>query len=68
MFQILKIKIKDVRDQKGMSQTELARKSGISRVTIWALETGKQQDTTTSTLTSIADALGVSIDEIFSSD
>ena len=49
-----------------MSQTILAKKSGISRATIWALETGKQKSTTTDTLVNIADALGVSVDSLFS--
>ena len=60
--------IKEVREQIGMSQSELARKSGISRATIWALESGKQLDTTASTLISIADALGVTADAIFTDD
>lgn len=51
-----------------MSQAELARQSGISRVTIWALETGKQQVTTTDTLQSIAKTLNIRIEDIFAPD
>ncbi len=58
-------RIKEVRRRIGMTQTELAKKSKVSRVTIWALETGKQTTTTVNTLASIAKALGVPIDAIF---
>ena len=58
-------RIKQVRESKGMSQTELAEKSGITRTTIWKLETDDKAVTTTDTLAKIAQALGVSGD-IFS--
>lgn len=48
-----------------MSQSELADKSGVSRATIWALETGKKSVTTTKTLLRISEALGVTIDDLF---
>lgn len=65
---MLGIKIKKARERAGMTRSELARKSGISRVTIWALESGKQQTTTTHTLSCIADALGISLEILFSPD
>ena len=68
VVEIVKIYIKEHRKKIGMTQTELAKKSKVSRATIWALETGKQTDTTTSTLTSIADALGVPVDVILTDD
>lgn len=43
--------------QKGMSQADLARFSGVSQPTIHDLETGKQR--TSRKLVDIADALGV---------
>ena len=58
-------RIKQVRESKGMSQTELAEKSGITRTTIWKLETDDKAVTTTDTLAKIAQALGVSIGDIF---
>ena len=61
-------KIRQIRENKGMSQTELAEKSGISRATIWKLETDDKAITMTSTLQKIANALGVSLDEIFLAD
>ena len=61
-------KIRQIRENKGMSQTELAEKSGVSRATIWKLETDDTAITMTSTLQKIANALGVSLDEIFLAD
>lgn len=61
----MKYKIKEIRESKGMSQKELADKSGISRVTIWALENNEEKITTTRTLTSLADALEVDMNELF---
>ena len=58
-------RIKQVRESKGMSQTELAEKSGVTRATIWKLETDDTAVTTTDTLAKIAQALGVSIGDIF---
>lgn len=58
-------KIKEAREEIKMSQTELCKKSGVSRATIWALENGRKSITTTKTLLKIAHALGKTVDEIF---
>lgn len=58
-------KIKEVREAKGMTQTELARISGISRVTISALENGVVKNTTSKTLLKLAEALETTVDHIF---
>lgn len=58
-------RIRELRESKGMTQTELAESSGITRVTIWKLETGEDEITTTRTLCKIAEALGVSVGELF---
>ena len=58
-------KIKDIRREKGMTQEELAQKSGVSRGTICALESNSLRNTSTNVLVKLANALGVSIDEIF---
>lgn len=58
-------RIKEIREAKGMTQVELEEKSGISRVTISALENGTMRNTTTKTLVAIASALGVTVDSIF---
>ena len=51
-------KIKRLRIQLGLSQEELAVKSGISRVTISKLENGSQAITTSKTLSMLGEALG----------
>lgn len=58
-------RIKEVREEKRMSQEELSAKSGISRRIISELETGIRTSTTTKTLVAIATALGTTVDSIF---
>ena len=58
-------RIRDIRISKGMSQVELAEKSGVSRFTIIALESGSLTNTHFSTLHKIAKALEVTIDDLF---
>ncbi len=57
--------IKAFREEKNMSQQELADKAGISRATISGLERGTITVTTTDTLIRIATALGKKVSEIF---
>lgn len=58
-------RIKEIREQKKMTQEELETKSGISRQTISALENDKLQDAKVGTLMAIANALGTTIDNLF---
>ena len=59
-------RIREIRESKGMSQTELSLKSGVTRATIWRLESGEDTvTTTTKTLFSIAEALGVTVNDLF---
>ena len=58
-------KIKDFREALGMTQEELAKKSGVSRGTISALENGTERTTTTKTLSNIARALNTTVDRLF---
>lgn len=58
-------KIKEFRNKKGLSQVELAKKSGVSRSIISGLESGRITTTTTSTLKKIAEALECKISDIF---
>ena len=51
------------RERAGLSQSELARLSGISQVTISALEIGRNSGGNLDTIELLADALGLSIDE-----
>ena len=58
-------KIAEVRRSKGISQEELAIKSGVSRSIISNLETGAADVTTTGTLEKIASALEVKVTDLF---
>ena len=58
-------KIADLRKKKGMTQEELSERSGVSRATICALENGRNKGVSISTLTKIAEALGVKTEKIF---
>lgn len=58
-------RIKEIREACGLSQSELSEKSGVTRATIWRLETGENEETTTKTLLKIADALGVTVTDLF---
>lgn len=58
-------RIREIRENKGMSQTELSRLAGVARATIWKLESGGDEVTTSKTLTKIAKALDVSVAALF---
>lgn len=64
----MKYKVKELREQKNMTQVELSEKSGVSRTIISGLESGKRKVTTTKTLCDIAEALGEEVDAIFFKD
>jgi len=58
-------KIKEFREELGISQEELSEKSGVSRAIISGLERGTIKVTTTKTLVKIAEALGKKVSDIF---
>jgi len=58
-------KIAELRKAQRMSQAYLAQKSGVSRVAISLIERGKTQNVSSKVLLKLANALGVSIDELF---
>ena len=64
----MSLKIKEKRESIGMSQTELAKRAGVSRGLIWILETNPEATTTTKTLAKIASALGTTVGGIFFAD
>jgi transcriptional regulator with XRE-family HTH domain len=53
-------KLKALREGRGLTQEQLAKKSGVSRTYLARLETGRQ-DPTLSTLEKLAKALGVKV-------
>lgn len=61
----MKNRLREIREEKGISQEELSEKSGVSRTTISELETEKREVTTNITLNKIATALGEKVSNIF---
>lgn len=58
-------KIKECREEIGISQEELAKRAKISRTTLSGLESGTIKTTTTDTLLKIAKALNRKVTDIF---
>ena len=58
-------KVRDRRRELGMSQEELAEKSGVSRATISRLESGELLMVKTGTLIKLAEALECKVSDIF---
>lgn len=58
-------KIKECREEKNMTQSELAKRANVSRTIISGLESGAIKVTTTETLLKIASALNKKVTEIF---
>ena len=55
--------VKVIREWRGLTQAELARRSDLHRVQLHDIETGKSRGSV-DTLKAIADALGVALDEV----
>lgn len=60
--------LKQIREEKGISQEELSKKSGVSRTTISELENGKTERITNITLEKLANALGKKVSDVFFKD
>ena len=58
-------KLKQQREKRAMTQEELAKKSGVSRGTICALEKDENKNATTGTLAKLAVALNIRVEELF---
>ena len=58
-------RVREIREQKNMTQEELEAKSGISRQTISAIENGKAEDVKVGTLKALAEALETTIGNLF---
>lgn len=61
----MQYKIKELRNALGISQTELAESSQVSRTIISGLENGSVKVTTTDTLLKISKALKCKVTDIF---
>lgn len=58
------VEVRSLRARRGMSQEELAKRAGISRVSVSEIENGKR-DPGSSTVAKLADALGVPAGALF---
>jgi transcriptional regulator with XRE-family HTH domain len=58
-------RIKEVRLARGLTQTELAKRAGITRATLWRIESGRDVITTSDTLAKLCTALDTTIEHIF---
>ena len=63
----MKNQIRDLRREQGLSQEELARRCGVSRQTINAIENNKY-DPTLALAFQLAAEMGVRVDEMFTPD
>lgn len=57
--------VKRVREQLGLTQEDLSKKSGISRSVLANIENNRAKNYTAKTMIAIADALNKRVDEIF---
>ena len=58
-------KVKEMRESRKMTQTELCEQANISRQTLSDLESGKEVNTTITTLRRLADVLNCKIYDLF---
>jgi transcriptional regulator with XRE-family HTH domain len=56
--------LRKLRDQKGLSQDRLAKLADIANNTIIKIEQGENKNPTLDTLKKLAEALGVSVDDL----
>ena len=61
-------RLKEIREKAGMTQEDLAERSGVARATISFLESGKSTNSQAKTLSAIAKALNHSVSDIFYPD
>jgi transcriptional regulator with XRE-family HTH domain len=57
-------KIRGLRNKKGLSQEKLARLADVSYNTVVKIESGDSKNPTFQTMTGIAKALGISLDDL----
>ncbi len=55
-------RLKQLREMRGLSQNELAKRAGVSHPVVSDLERGIREDMTVSTAKALARALGVSLE------
>lgn len=58
-------RVAELRQKAGYSQTELAKLAGVSRTTVWKMETDQPVSFTARTFVAVAHALGMSVPQVF---
>ena len=61
----MKLRIREVREKKKLTQEELAKRAGVSRQLVSSLENGSSVNTTTDTLLALAEVLGCHVADFF---
>lgn len=61
----MRYRLREKREEAGLTQTELAEMAGVARQTIIAIEGNDMKVTTTSTLIKLAKALSCSVTDLF---
>lgn len=62
---MLKNKLKELREERGISQVELCEKTGLSRTTISKIENNEEVNLNTATIIKIAEVFGLQPSDIF---
>lgn len=62
---MIKNRLKDLREERGISQERLAVLSGISRTTLSKIENNEEVNVNTRTIAKLADFFGVKPSDIF---
>lgn len=57
--------LKQYREEKGLTQSELSEKANVARTIISFIETEKEVDVKLSTLTALSNAVGKKVSEVF---
>lgn len=58
-------RLKEIREQKGLTQEQLEKVSGVSRQTISAIENNDEYQAKTGTLLALARAMETTVDKLF---
>lgn len=58
-------RLREIREEKGITQEELEKASGVSRQTISAIENNNNYQAKTGTLIALARAMGTTVDKLF---
>lgn len=62
------VKVREMREKRGMSMYELAKRTGLSKAFIWDLDRGNIKSPGIGSLTKIAKALGCEVTDLYEDD